>query len=235
MPANDPTNVDPLMFTAVFDQDVTGFGSDDVEVSGTADLDGVRVKATATATPDTYRIAVSGVAGRGTVALTVRAGAAENATLQANSASNTVSVNFDGVGPVVRIALQPGQLMLAGTGPFRFTIELDEPLGGIEASDFVIGGTTGASTGVLSGLGSNYVLDVDNVFRSGTITVNLREGAITDRLGNPATSAGATATVLSSNLPASGNSPLPLREALMLVLFGCALMLVSRRRLEPHR
>ena len=80
-----------------------------------------------------------------------------------------------------------------------------------------------------------YVLDVDNVFRSGTITVNLRPGAIADRLGNPATSAGATATVLSNNLPASGNSPLPLREALMLILFGCALVLVSRRRLEPHR
>jgi len=55
--ANDPTNVDPLMFTAVFDQDVTGFGPDDVEVAGTADLAGVRVEVTATATPDTYRIA----------------------------------------------------------------------------------------------------------------------------------------------------------------------------------
>lgn len=55
-----------------------------------------------------------------------------------------------------------------------------------------------ATTGVLTGSGPNHVLDVDNVFRSGTITVNLR-------------------------------------EALVLILFGCALVLVSRRRLGAHR
>ncbi|MFZ1454251.1 MAG: reprolysin-like metallopeptidase, partial [Ferruginibacter sp.] len=89
----DPTSASTINFTVVFDQNVTGFATGDVTLSGTAGA----TTGTVTGTGTTYNVAVTGMTGSGTVIATVPAGVAQNATAQGNLAStstdNTVTYN----------------------------------------------------------------------------------------------------------------------------------------------
>ncbi|MBL0199362.1 MAG: hypothetical protein IPP81_04065 [Chitinophagaceae bacterium] len=89
----DPTGATPILFTAVFDQAVTGFTTGDVTLSGTAGAN----SAVVSGGPTTYTISVSGMTGSGTVIPTIAAGVCQNACAQNNNAStstdNTVTYN----------------------------------------------------------------------------------------------------------------------------------------------
>jgi len=92
----DPTSTSPIVFTAVFDQPVTGFATGDVTLSGTAGG-----PLTATVVPvstSIYTINVTGMSSSGTVIATIPAGVCQNASAQTNNAStstdNTVTYNL---------------------------------------------------------------------------------------------------------------------------------------------
>ncbi len=79
----DPAYTAPIVFQAVFSEPVSDFTSADVSLSGTAGA----TTATVTGSGTTYTIAVSGMAGQGTVTATIPAGVAHDAAGNANTAS----------------------------------------------------------------------------------------------------------------------------------------------------
>ena len=107
----------------------------------------------------------------------------------------------------------------------------DEPVSGLTVDDFRIGGTAGIVSATLSGSGSSYVLTVPDSVVAGTITIELIDGAVVDQLGNVYT-ARASAQLVGGILPATGNGPLPIGAAILLIGLGLGLVLVaaSRRR-----
>ncbi len=88
---NDPTDVQPINFTVVFEEPVTGFTSSDVTLSGAAGA-----TATVTGGPSTYNVAVNGVADGETVTATIAANVASdsagNGNLASTSTDNTVTL-----------------------------------------------------------------------------------------------------------------------------------------------
>ncbi len=81
----DPTNASPVLFTVVFSEDVTGFDSADVILTGTS---GATI-ATVSGGPVTYEVAIGGLGDNGTVIASVRAGAAVNSIGRGNLASTS--------------------------------------------------------------------------------------------------------------------------------------------------
>jgi uncharacterized repeat protein (TIGR01451 family) len=88
---NDPTDVQPINFTVVFEEPVTGFTSSDVTLSGAAGA-----TATVTGGPSTYNVAVNGVADGETVTATIAANVASdsagNGNLASTSTDNSVTL-----------------------------------------------------------------------------------------------------------------------------------------------
>ena len=227
--STDPTNVNPLVFDIRFDQVMTGFGIDDVVVAGSAGLEDATVELFEVVPFREWTLVIDGVTGTGTVEVSVKAGAARNATLQRNPVSNTAVVVFDEDGPIVTITPVAGQSFLVGTGPFWFEVVFNEPVSGLTIDDFRIGGTAGIVSATLSGSGGSYVLTVPDSEVAGTITIELIDGAVVDQLGNVYT-ARATAQLIGGILPATGNGPLPIGVAILLIGLGLALVAASRRR-----
>jgi CSLREA domain-containing protein len=97
----DPTGTSPINFTVTFSDDVTGFTSDDVAVSGTAGA----TTATVSGSGASYTVSVSGMTDNGTVSVSIGTGAATDAAGNANTASgstdNTVTYTTN-VAPVAK-------------------------------------------------------------------------------------------------------------------------------------
>lgn len=91
----DPTADEPIYFTAVFSEAVTGFTASDVVITGTA---GGTKTAKVTGGPSVYSIAVDGMTSSGTVTITIPAGAAQdsagNPSLASTSTDNTVTYEY---------------------------------------------------------------------------------------------------------------------------------------------
>ena len=83
----DPGATSPVVFTAVFSEDVTGFDSTDVVVTGTAP--GTKSVTIVPVDAKTYTVQVTGMTGRGTVIATINASAASDGALNASSASTS--------------------------------------------------------------------------------------------------------------------------------------------------
>ena len=99
----DPTDVSPINFIVVFGEDVTGFASEDVALTGTAGA----TAAVVTGGPATYNVAVSGMTSSGTVIANVLAAAAIDAAGNASSTSTSTDnvVTFDATAdPTVSIS-----------------------------------------------------------------------------------------------------------------------------------
>lgn len=110
----DPTNVEPVRFTVVFSEPVTGFTAADLLLDGTAGPTSATVSGSGT----TYAVSVTGMPGPGTVVVTIPPGAAMDAALNPSAAS-TSSDNVVTYDPsiVLPITLNlPGDLT-TGTDP----------------------------------------------------------------------------------------------------------------------
>jgi uncharacterized repeat protein (TIGR01451 family) len=81
---NDPTDAQPINFTVVFEEPVSGFTSGDVTLSGAAGA-----TATVTGGPSTYNVAVNGVADGETVVATIAADVASDSAGNGNLASTS--------------------------------------------------------------------------------------------------------------------------------------------------
>jgi hypothetical protein len=102
----DPTNASPINFTVVFSESVADFATGDVTLGGTANA----TTAAVSGGPTTYNVAVSGMAGSGTVIASIGANVAHDAATNGNLASTSTdnTVTYDADPPVVsNVAVGP--------------------------------------------------------------------------------------------------------------------------------
>lgn len=95
----DPASVQPVNFTAVFSEDVTGFDASDVVITGSAP--GTKVANVIPIDAKTYTIQVTGMTGRGTVIATINTNAARDAALNWSDASTSTDNSVDYLPPLV--------------------------------------------------------------------------------------------------------------------------------------
>jgi hypothetical protein len=93
-------------------------------------------------------------------------------------------VQVDRAVPTVSVERATGQSDPAASGPIVFSVTFSEPVSGLTASDFSVGGTAGATSGALSGSGSVYTLTVSAMTQAGTVTASLPAGQAIDVAGN---------------------------------------------------
>ncbi|WP_041298023.1 RCC1 domain-containing protein [Ilumatobacter coccineus] len=189
---SDPTNADSVDFTVTFDTAVTGFTADDIILDGTA---GAAIAAVS-GSGATYTVTVSGMSSDGTITAEVRPLAALTSNGQVNPlGSNVASISRDATGPVATVALESGQAATTSDLPVEFSITFDENVTGFTSDDLAVGGTAGATTGTVTGSGATYTAAIADVTGSGTVTLTVEPGAVTDALGNSSTTIVTTGTV----------------------------------------
>ncbi|MBB1286786.1 Ig-like domain repeat protein, partial [Flavisolibacter sp. BT320] len=95
---SDPTSASPIIFSVVFSENVTGFSTGDVTLSGTAGA----TTATVSGSGSNYTVAVTGMSASGTVIASIAAGVAVDGTGKINvsstSTDNTVTYNLTTIG-----------------------------------------------------------------------------------------------------------------------------------------
>jgi hypothetical protein len=140
----DPTNVSPIVFTAIFTEPVTGFATGDVTLNGTA---GGTLAAAVTGGPTTYTVTVTGMTTTGTVIATIAPGVAidvdGNPNLASASADNVVT--WDVTPPTVTIDQAIGQTDPTNSSPITFTAVFSEPASGFATGDVTVTGTAGGT------------------------------------------------------------------------------------------
>ncbi len=198
-PPTDATNTSPASFTVQFDQPVSGFGdsTSDVTIGGTATVGTPSITGV---DADTYTVTVPAT-GEGTITVSVPATSAVNANNQPNVASNTATVTYDTTGPVATVNLGTGQTTPASITPVVFAVSFDEDVTGFDGTDIVVGGSAGATTGVVNGTGADYTVTIDTVPNAGTVTLDVNAGAVTDAPGNASTTTIVANTVTFQTVP----------------------------------
>ena len=180
----DPTNTSPINFTVVFSEPVTGFTDADVTLSGSA---GGTLDPEVTGSGTTYNVAVSGMAGDGTVIATVNLGAATDAAGNTSAASTSTdnTVTWDTTAPTVTVNQKNDQADPTNTGPVNFTVVFSEATTNFADADVTITGTAGGTkSAVVTGSGTTYNVAVSGMTTPGTVIVSLSAGVATDAAGN---------------------------------------------------
>ena len=179
----DPTNGSPINFTVVFSKPVTGFATGDIVPSGTAGA----TNAAITGSGATYNVAVSGMAGNGTVTVAVPAGVALDTVGNANPASTSTdnTVLYDNTLPTVTINQAIGQVDPTNASPINFTVMFSESVTNFTAADVVLSGTApGTLTATVIGSGAFYSVTVSGMTGSGTVVATIPAGNAQDSAGN---------------------------------------------------
>jgi hypothetical protein len=118
----DPTNAQPVHFTAVFSEHINGFTSADVSLGGTADTSAANVTITPIA-GNSYDVAVDGLGSDGTVTAAIPAGGvtddAANQNNDSTSADNTVTL--DATVPDTTIDSTPANPTASTAANFAFS------------------------------------------------------------------------------------------------------------------
>lgn len=195
----DPVNAGPIVFTAVFNEPVTGFSSSSVTVGGTAPgTKSVSISGSGT----TYTISVSGMTGSGTVTAAIPAGAVQdsNGTPNVASTSTDNSVLYDVTAPTAP-ALLASAAVTSGSNPVyvpstavTFTDAATDADSGVRSVAYYrcagSGGcsaTTGTQIGS-SSTGSTYSVQSSVPFAPSDGTYSV-VAVVTDKAGNVSTSA----------------------------------------------
>jgi len=179
----DPTNTSPIIFDVFFSKSVTGFTDADVILSGTAGA----TNAIVTGSGTTYIVTVTGMTSDGTVIASIPAGVAIDTLGNANAASTSTdnAVTYKTTGATVTINQAAAQPDPTGISPINFTVIFSEPVTGFTNADINLGGSTGATTAVLTGSGTTYNVAVSGMTSSGTLVVTITDGAAINAAGNP--------------------------------------------------
>jgi CSLREA domain-containing protein len=186
----DPTNAFPILYTAVFSENVTGFDAADVVVSGSAP--GVKTVNVIPVDAKTYTVQISGMTGSGTVVAAVRANAAQDAagnwSVEATSSDRTVTYNI--TPPTVTINQSPSgplQRDPANASPIVFQAIFSASVTGFGAGDVDLSGSTGGGAGLsytISGSGAVYNVSVTGMTSGNTVVATVLAGAAIDLAGN---------------------------------------------------
>ncbi|MDT7041244.1 InlB B-repeat-containing protein [Candidatus Nitronereus thalassa] len=184
----DPTNASPINFTVVFSEPVADFATGDVTLSGSAGATTATVTEIAPTDGTTYNIAVSGMAGAGTVIASISAGVAIDALGNGNALSTSTdnTVTYDPTPPVVTPPADSTVPAVDATGTPASATVIQTFLTSATATDNVEGNLTNAITH-----------DAPAQFPLGATVVTF---SVTDTAGNTGT-AQATLTIADQTSP----------------------------------
>ncbi|SDH76346.1 LPXTG cell wall anchor domain-containing protein [Agrococcus jejuensis] len=176
------TDVDDAVFDIRSSVPVTGLEVSDLVIGGTAGATTVDLLPVG---DDAFIATVSGAVRAGTITLSVLEGAAVGPleTESLASAASDEGVLFAPPAPTVTVEQGFSQADPETFGFITFEVQLSQEVTGLEASDFVVGGTAGASTVSLQGSGSWYTATVFDMVRPGTVTLALPAGAAVSQYG----------------------------------------------------
>ncbi len=181
----DPTNVSPIVFTAVFTEPVTGFTSSDVTLT---DSRAGTLTAVVTGGPTTYTVTVTGMTITGAVIASIAPGVANDVDGNPNlgSSSDDNVVLWDVTPPTVTIDQAIPQTDPTNVTPITFTAVFSEPVTGFATGDVAVTGTAGGTKiATITGGPVIYSVNVTGMTTSGTVTVDIPAGVATGQTGNP--------------------------------------------------
>ncbi|MDT7041241.1 immunoglobulin domain-containing protein [Candidatus Nitronereus thalassa] len=90
----------------------------------------------------------------------------------------------DTTGPTVTINQAAGQTDPTNASPINFTVIFSEPVNDFATGDVTLGGTAGATTGIVTGSGTTYNVAVTGMTSDGTVIATIPEGVATDSFSN---------------------------------------------------
>ncbi len=176
-----PAQGSPVNFTATFSETVTGFTASDVLLQGTANP----TIAAITGSGTTYNVAVSGMNQSGTIVATIPADSAQDGVGNQSTASASVVVNYERVGPSVAISLAPGLTNPTKNTTINLTAVFSSAVSDFVSSDVVVTGTSGGTkAATVTGSGSTYNIAVVGMTSSGTVIVTIPAGCATNADGD---------------------------------------------------
>ena len=181
----------PFDLTVTFSEDVTGFATDDLTVTGEATATSVtavgesKSEYTATITPNAGK--------EGDVTVTVNADAVTDNAGNANTAS-AVNIHIDTIVPTVAIRGVP---TTEQNGAFDLGITFSETVTGFATEDLTVTGpaTTTSVTSMPSSANSYIATITPNAAAEGDVTVQVSAGTVTDAAGNKNTASSATGNI----------------------------------------
>ncbi|GAA2170875.1 hypothetical protein GCM10009846_02740 [Agrococcus versicolor] len=165
----------PATFEIVWSTWVQGFDLSDVQVSGTAGPSDV----TLSGEGDTFLVTVRAAEQPGTITV----GAANDGATSAGLTSLFVipaTLEYQPTAPGVTMtpsAEQPDPAAVV------FDVVFSQSVTGVEANDFSVSGTAGATTVAVTGSGTTYVATVTGATQVGTVVLAIAEGAGTTTSG----------------------------------------------------
>jgi hypothetical protein len=186
-----------VVYTFTFNQPVTGFGADDVAVTGGS-------KGTFSGlSPTMYRLEVTPDAGaEGVLGVSVAAGAAQDVAGNGSLAQQAAAQAFDFRVPTVDITDNRAS---ATNGAITYTITFSEAVTGFTVEDVAVtGGVKEAFTPstVAGEVGRVYTLVVvPNAGFEGNVTVNVAAGLAADAVGNPSLAAAQNVQLVDTKAP----------------------------------
>ncbi len=173
--------------TFTFSESVTGFVVGDITVTngnaGIGSFTGVGTTYMAEITPDT----------EGDVTVSVAAGVAVDVASNGNTASNTLTSNYDITAPTVAISNVPANTNAAFTATFTFS----EAVTGFVVGDIVV---TNGAAGVLTGSGSSYGTTI-TPNGEGNVTVKVNADVAADAANNGNTASTTSTSNYDTTLP----------------------------------
>ena len=193
----DPTRIQPINFSAVFNESVVGLTSSDISLNGsTANVSAAAVAVTGSGAA--YNIAVSNITSDGTVIANLPANAVEDlaGNLSAASTSTDNTVTLDTTSPTVTINQAATQTDPTRFTPVNFTVTFNEPVTGFTNADVSLAGSTASVSSAsisVTGSGALYNVAVSGISSNGGfVRASVVANAAADAAGNPSTASTST-------------------------------------------
>lgn len=193
-PSTTLTNAGPVSYTVTYGSastitlspaDITLLGT----VTGTVDVTGTD--------PNERTVTVSGIAGDGTLRISIAAGtAADGAGNLAASAGPSAITNVDNTAPTVTLS-GPSVPVTSG-GPVTYTASYSDGTGSglagitLTGSDITLTGSGATATVAVSGAGNSRTITLSGIAGDGTLGVQIAAGTATDLVGNVADASAAS-------------------------------------------
>ena len=175
----NPTN-STLNFSVAFSEVVSGLLESEISVTNGTVVPG-SLACSGSPTTCTFSVTASS---DGAVTVQVPANAAQDAAGNGNTASNSISVTFDGTVPTVTIE---GVSDPDTSSPVDFTVTFSEDVTGFTASDVVVTGsafTTGTPVVVITGGQTVYNVAVSGMNQTGNVAITIAANMVIDTSGN---------------------------------------------------
>ncbi|MFN8255010.1 MAG: Ig-like domain-containing protein [Bacteroidales bacterium] len=178
---SDSTLIAPVNFKAKFTEPVTGFDNSDVIIGGSANPANVVV----TGVGDEYNIAVDGMTSDGFVSVSVNKDVCIDLAGNYNTKSlNTdTSVYFQVSDLTVIISPAVGQADTTNQVPLVFEVVFNRSVTGFSFDDITWTGTALVTSGIITGTGAHYTVNVNAIGNDGTLSASLPYGVVNDALG----------------------------------------------------